>query len=106
MKKSYHRDPRNLTWSEMNDQLDLLKVIEIELPHLQLKKRGTNYVACCPFHDERSASFSVSMVKNIWKCFGCGKGGNAVSIIWEVLSAKGYTGKDIASYIKEKYNLN
>ena len=48
-----------------------------------LKKKGTNYWACCPFHNEKTPSFSVSPVKGIYKCFGCGKGGNAVSFVME-----------------------
>ena len=48
-----------------------------------LKKKGTNYWACCPFHNEKTPSFSVSPTKGIYKCFGCGKGGNSVNFIIE-----------------------
>ena len=48
-----------------------------------LKKKGVNYMACCPFHDEKTPSFSVSPSKGIYKCFGCGKGGNAINFVME-----------------------
>ena len=49
-----------------------------------LKKRGTNYWVCCPFHNEKTPSFSVSPTKGIYKCFGCGKGGNSVNFVMEI----------------------
>lgn len=48
-----------------------------------LKKKGADYVACCPFHDEKSPSFSVSPSKNIYKCFGCGKSGDGITWLME-----------------------
>lgn len=51
--------------------------------YLDLKKHGTVYQACCPFHDEKSASFTVSDIKNIYKCFGCGAGGDAIRFVME-----------------------
>jgi DNA primase len=50
---------------------------------VRLKKRGANYIANCPFHNEKSPSFSVSASKGIFKCFGCGKGGNVVNFVQE-----------------------
>lgn len=105
MRRSYHTDPSNLTWSDMNDQLDILAVVEDHLPLGHLKKKGISHVGLCPFHNERSPSFNVTPSKGIYKCFGCGKGGNAVNFIWETLTAKGYSGKEIAEYIKDKYKL-
>jgi len=50
---------------------------------IQLKKKGADYTAKCPFHDERTPSFSVSPSKNMYKCFGCGKGGDGISFLME-----------------------
>ena len=51
--------------------------------YVTLKKKGVNYQACCPFHNEKTPSFVVSPSKGLYKCFGCGKGGNAVSFVME-----------------------
>jgi|GEM_PF-283220 len=64
----------------------LLQNISIESfiqRYVQLKKRGNNFWACCPFHSEKSPSFSVSPEKGIFKCFGCGKGGNVITFVQE-----------------------
>lgn len=58
-------------------------IIEIIGGYVQLSKRGKNHWGLCPFHDERSPSFSVSEEKQLFHCFGCGKGGNVVSFIME-----------------------
>ncbi len=50
---------------------------------MTLKRRGANYVACCPFHNEKTPSFYVSPSKGIYKCFGCGKAGSAVGFVME-----------------------
>nr|WP_321411133.1 DNA primase [uncultured Carboxylicivirga sp.] len=59
---------------------DILSVIS---NFIELKKSGTNYMACCPFHNEKTASLSVNPAKGIFKCFGCSKGGNAIEFIKE-----------------------
>jgi len=58
-------------------------IVEIVGQFVRLKKRGTNYIANCPFHNEKSPSFSVSSTKGIYKCFGCGRGGNVVTFVQE-----------------------
>lgn len=58
-------------------------IVEIVEQFVRLKRRGANYIANCPFHNEKSPSFSVSASKGIFKCFGCGKGGNVVQFIQE-----------------------
>lgn len=63
--------------------LNRADIIEIVGQFLRLKKRGTNYIANCPFHNEKTPSFSVSSTKGIYKCFGCGRGGNVVSFVQE-----------------------
>ena len=58
-------------------------IVEIIGDYVTLKKKGVNYQACCPFHQEKTPSFVVSPTKGVYKCFGCGKGGNAVTFIME-----------------------
>lgn len=58
-------------------------VVEVISDFVSLKKKGVNYVACCPFHNEKTPSFVVSPAKGLYKCFGCGVGGNAVTFVME-----------------------
>lgn len=60
------------------ERTDIVSVIGARVP---LRKRGANYVACCPFHQEKTPSFSVSASKQIYHCFGCGAGGNVISFL-------------------------
>lgn len=64
----------------VTERADIIEVIE---QFIRLKKRGANYIANCPFHNEKTPSFSVSASKGIFKCFGCGKGGNVVNFVQE-----------------------
>ena len=63
--------------------LDAAHIEDVVGEFVALKKRGANYIGLCPFHNEKTPSFSVSPSKGIYKCFGCGKAGNAVSFIME-----------------------
>ncbi len=58
-------------------------IVDVLGQFIRLKKRGVNYIANCPFHNEKTPSFNVSPVKGIYKCFGCGKAGNVVTFIQE-----------------------
>ncbi len=58
-------------------------IVEIVGDYVTLKRKGVNYQACCPFHNEKTPSFVVSPTKGVFKCFGCGKAGNAVTFIME-----------------------
>src|SRR4051812_49904183 len=58
-------------------------IVELVQRRLTLKKMGTNYGACCPFHNEKSPSFSVSPTKQFYHCFGCGAHGNAIGFLME-----------------------
>lgn len=66
---------------DLRRQADIVRVIS---DYVSLKKKGTNWMACCPFHQEKTPSFSVSPSKNIYYCFGCGKGGNVFSFVMEI----------------------
>ena len=63
--------------------LDTAKIEDVVGDYVTLKRRGANYVACCPFHNEKPPSFYVSPSKGIYKCFGCGKSGTAVGFVME-----------------------
>ena len=68
------------TIDRINDTADIVEVVSRTV---ELKKRGRNYFGLCPFHDEKTPSFSVAPDKGIYHCFGCGKGGNSVNFIME-----------------------
>lgn len=82
-------------------ELDLVSVIEDEGLELR-KSSGGNYVCCCPFHGEKTPSFNVSATKNLYHCFGCGKGGNAITFIREL---KGYTYPEALEYLADKNGI-
>ncbi len=63
--------------------LDTAEITEVVGEFVTLKRRGTNLIGLCPFHNEKTPSFNVSPSKGIYKCFGCGKGGSAVNFIME-----------------------
>lgn len=72
-----------ITPSSINEVQNRIDIVEIVGQFVRLKKRGANYIGNCPFHSEKTPSFSVSASKGIYKCFGCGKAGNAVTFIQE-----------------------
>jgi DNA primase len=63
--------------------LSRIDIIDVVGSYVKLKKRGTNYLGLCPFHNEKTPSFTVSANKEIYKCFGCGKSGNTISFLME-----------------------
>ena len=67
----------------VNKILDTAQIVEVISDFVSLKRRGANYVACCPFHNEKTPSFSVSPTKGIYHCFGCVKTGSAVRFVME-----------------------
>ncbi len=69
--------------SFIDDLLDRLDIVEVIDRRVSLKKSGRNYTACCPFHDEKTPSFSVNQEKQFFYCFGCGAGGNAIGFIMD-----------------------
>jgi len=66
---------------ELKQRADLVRIIE---PYAPLKKKGANWMGCCPFHQEKTPSFSVNPAKGFYKCFGCGKGGSAFNFLMEI----------------------
>ena len=81
---------------------DAADIYEVVSDFVALKKRGVNYVGCCPFHNEKTGSFTVSPAKGIYKCFGCGKGGNAVNFIME---QEQLSYVEALRYLAVKYNI-
>ena len=73
--------PGRIPQNFIDDVLDRLDIIDVIGSRIELRKSGKNYSACCPFHDEKTPSFSVSPDKQFYYCFGCGAGGNAVSFV-------------------------
>ena len=63
--------------------MDAVNIVDVVSDFVSLRKRGTSYKGLCPFHDDRTPSFSVSPAKGVYKCFACGKAGNAVNFIME-----------------------
>ena len=64
--------------------LDAVDIVDVVSDFVTLKRRGANYIGLCPFHNERTPSFSVSKARGICKCFSCGKGGSAVNFLMEL----------------------
>ncbi len=81
---------------------DSCRIEEVVGDFLTLKKRGVNYIACCPFHNEKTPSFNVNPVRNIYKCFGCGKGGDSVNFVME---HEKLTYPEALRYLAKKYNI-
>jgi DNA primase len=82
--------------------LSRIDIIEIIGSFVKLKKRGANYLGLCPFHNEKSPSFTVSPVKEIYKCFGCGKSGNTIGFLME---QEKYTYTEALRWLANKYNV-
>ncbi|MEO8961390.1 MAG: DNA primase [Ginsengibacter sp.] len=79
-----------------------IDIIEIINSFVKLKKRGTNYIGLCPFHNEKSPSFTVSPSKEIYKCFGCGRSGNAITFLME---HEKYSYVEALKWLAAKYNV-
>ncbi|MCR4845039.1 MAG: DNA primase [Bacteroidales bacterium] len=82
--------------------LDTARVEEVIGDFVTLKRRGSSYVACCPFHNEKTPSFHVTPSKGIYKCFGCGKAGSAVGF---VMDYEHMTYPEALRYLAKKYNI-
>ena len=82
--------------------LSRIDIVEIVGSFIKLKKRGANYLGLCPFHNEKSPSFTVSPSKEIYKCFGCGRSGNSISFLME---AEKYSYVEALRWLAAKYNV-
>ena len=82
--------------------LDAAEIVEVIQEFVPLKKRGVNYLGLCPFHNEKTPSFTVSPSKEIFKCFGCGKVGNAVNFIME---HEHLNWPEALKYLAKKYHI-
>ena len=85
------------------DQIfETARIEEVVGGFVTLKKRGVNYIGNCPFHNEKTPSFTVSPTKGIYKCFGCGKGGNSVNFVMEI---GGLSYPEALKELAVKYNI-
>ncbi len=76
-------DPHVIPQSFIQELLGRVDIVEVVDRHVKLKRAGANYVACCPFHSEKTPSFTVSPTKQFYHCFGCGAHGTAVGFLME-----------------------
>ena len=83
--------------------LSRIDIVEIVGGFIKLKKRGANYLGLCPFHGEKTPSFTVSPTKEIYKCFGCGRSGNTISFLME---HEKYSYVEALRWLANKYNVD
>ncbi len=84
---------------ELNARTDIVDIVS---RYVQLKKSGSNYFGLCPFHNEKTASFSVAPDKQIFHCFGCGAGGGAIRFIMKI---EGLEFPDAVRYLAKQYGM-
>lgn len=87
------------TIAEIQSKLEIEEVVS---DFVSLKRKGQNLWACCPFHHEKSPSFSVAPAKGIFKCFGCGKAGDSITFVMEI---EGLTYPEALRYLAQKYGV-
>ena len=87
------------TIQQITNRIDIIDVVG---EFVKLKKRGSNYMGLCPFHGEKSPSFTVSPAKEIYKCFGCGRSGNAIGFLME---HEKYTYVEAMRWLAGRYNV-
>ena len=87
------------TIQQITNRIDIIDVVG---EFVKLKKRGTNFIGNCPFHNEKSPSFTVSPAKEIYKCFGCGKSGNTITFLME---HEKYSYVESLRWLAARYNI-
>lgn len=88
--------------STIDKIFEVARIDEVIGEFVQLKKRGVNLIGLCPFHNEKTPSFTVNITKGIYKCFGCGKGGNVVNFIME---HEKLSYPEALRFLAHKYNI-
>lgn len=91
-----------ITKETIDKVLDTVRIDEVVGDFVDLKKRGTSLIGNCPFHNEKTPSFHVSVSKGIYKCFGCGAGGDALKFVMEL---EKYSYPEAIRYLADKYNI-
>ncbi|MDR4989310.1 MAG: DNA primase [Bacteroidales bacterium] len=91
-----------ITADTIDKIMDAARIDEVIGEFVPLKKRGVNLIGLCPFHNEKTPSFNVSAAKGIYKCFGCGKGGNAVSFL---MDHEHFSYPEALRYLAKKYSI-
>src|SRR5258707_15174347 len=91
-----------ITQNTIQQILSRIDIVEIVGSFVKLKKRGANYLGLCPFHNEKTPSFTVSPSKEIYKCFGCGRSGNTISFLME---HEKYSYVESLRWLAAKYNV-
>lgn len=87
------------TIQQIISRVDILDIVGA---YVNLKKRGANYLGLCPFHNEKTPSFTVSPTKEIYKCFGCGRSGNSISFLMDL---EKYSYVEALRFLAQKYNV-
>src|SRR5690349_14434672 len=91
-----------ISQNTIQEILGRIDIIDIIGGFVKLKKRGANYLGLCPFHNEKTPSFTVSPTKEIYKCFGCGRTGNGISFIME---HEKYSYVEALRWLAARYNV-
>ena len=91
-----------ISQKSVQEILERARIEEVVEDFVNLKRRGVNYIGLCPFHHEKTPSFTVSPSKNLCKCFGCGKGGDPVQFLRE---HEGFTFPEALRYLAKKYGI-
>ena len=90
------------TESVIQDILSAVDIVDLVSEYLTLKRAGAHFKGLCPFHQEKTPSFTVNPALNIYKCFGCGKGGNAIGFVME---AEGLSFPEAARLLAERVGV-
>ena len=91
-----------ITERSVQNIIENARIEDVVNDYVNLKKRGANMIGLCPFHNEKTPSFSVSPAKGIYKCFGCGKGGNSVQFVME---HEGFSFPEALRHLAAKFNI-
>ena len=98
----YICSPFMISQDTIQQILSRIDILDVVGEFVKLKKRGASYLGLCPFHNEKTPSFTVSPAKEIYKCFGCGKSGNSISFIME---HEKYSYVDALKWLAKKYDI-